>query len=65
MIFTLLQYSYYLNYTIYFLISYYTIGTINMSHDIYNKYNNYNNKDIMIFMANLNPIDDTDWIIID
>ena len=63
MIFTLLQYSYYLNYSFYFLISYYTIGTINMGYDIYNKYNNA--KDIIIFMANLNPIDDSDWIIID
>ena len=63
MIFTLLQYSYYLNYSFYFLISYYTVGTINMGYDIYNKYNN--TKDIIVFMANLNPIDDSDWIIID
>ena len=63
MILTLLQYSYYLNYSIYFIISYYTIGTINMGYDIYNKYNN--TKDIIIFMANLNPIDDKDWVIID
>ena len=63
MILTLLQYSYYLNYSIYFIISYYTIGTINMGHDIYTKYNN--NKDIFIFMANLNPIDDKEWVIID
>ncbi len=63
MIFTLLQYSYYLHYSCYFLISYYTIGTINMVYDIYNKYNN--TKDIIVFMANLNPINDSEWIIID
>lgn len=63
MILTLLQYSYYINYSIYFLISYYTIGTINMVHDIYKKYND--NKEIILFLTQLNSIDDSEWIIID
>jgi len=63
MIFTLLQYSYYFNYSLYFLISYYTIGGINMGYDIYNKYNT--TKEIIVFMTHLNRIDDIEWIIID
>ena len=61
MIFQLLYYSYYLNYGLYFIGTYYVCGVVNLSHDIYTKITKNHNPEILFLMEN---IDDNDWIII-
>jgi hypothetical protein len=64
MIYQLFYYSYYLNYGLYFIGSYYVIGTINLTHDIYNKYTKNNDSEIIVVLSNLDP-KLNDWTIID
>jgi len=61
MIFQLLYYSYYLNYGLYFIGTYYICGAVNLSHDIYTKFTNNKDPEILFLMENM---DDNDWIII-
>ena len=60
MIYQLFYYSYYFNYGLYFIITYYVFGTVNLSHDIYRKFKK-EDTEICCLMANL----DNDWIVID
>ena len=60
MIFQLIYYSYYFNYGLYFLMTYYIVGTVNLSHDIYIKVKK-NNPEILCLMSSTN----NEWIIID
>jgi hypothetical protein len=61
MILQLMYYSYYINYALYFLATYYIFGTINLSHDIYTKFKTYDNHTILLLVANV----DEDWIVIE
>ena len=64
MLFQILYYSYYLNYGMYFVGSYYLCSYINLSHDIYKKFSNNKNPEILCLMNNLDS-EYSDWIIID